>query len=187
MNQQEREDPTIVFAEFRAFLNDMAGAEEHARLAVDGHVLRLQEIVAGAPPNPENAEPSMHIGIGDPNLPTARAYQVWRFSELPAKGAFTKQWIGQQWIVGVFAGWDEEYRPRMSSAFGCPPESLTHDALGDLRLMRNDILHHRGVASRENTGRCRLLRWCAVGDEINVEPVHVADFMNSLPEVMSPD
>ena len=147
--QPSQEDPAAVYNEFLAFLNDMAGAEAHAQPAVDRYITWLQEFVASSPPNPENPDPTIFVGIGDPNLETTRTHQQWTASQLPEKGLFTKRWIGQQWIVGVFAGWEDEHRPRLARAFGCSESSLTHDAFGDLRLMRNDVVHHRGEATAQ--------------------------------------
>ncbi|MBK5288267.1 MAG: hypothetical protein JJE46_07355 [Acidimicrobiia bacterium] len=186
MTEREREDPTVVYAEFRAFLNDMAGAQTHAEPAVDRYVSWLQEMVSNTPPNPDNPDPTIFVGVGDPNLSTTRTYQEWKVSQLREKGSFTKRWIGQQWIAGVFAGWEEEYRPRLARAFGCPASALRHEALGDLRLMRNDVVHHRGVASESNTGQCRLLRWFVTGEAISVKGEHVAEFMQSIPTTLSP-
>ena len=179
--QPSQEDPAAVYNEFLAFLNDMAGAEAHAQPAVDRYITWLQEFVASSPPNPENPDPTIFVGIGDPNLETTRTHQQWTASQLPEKGLFTKRWIGQQWIVGVFAGWEDEYRPRLARALGCSESRLTHDAFGDLRLMRNDVVHHRAEATAHNTRRCRLLRWFVAGEMIDVSGEQVAEFMQAVP------
>ena len=179
--QPSQEDPAAVYNEFLAFLNDMAGAEAHAQPAVDRYITWLQEFVASSPPNPENPDPTIFVGIGDPNLETTRTHQQWTASQLPEKGLFTKRWIGQQWIVGVFAGWEDEHRPRLARAFGCSESRLTHDGFGDLRLMCNDVVHHRGEATAHNTGRCRLLRWFVAGEMIDVSGEQVAEFMQAVP------
>jgi hypothetical protein len=59
--------------------------------------------------------------------------------------------------------------------------------LGDLNKMRNDVVHHYGVATRENTGRCEKLRWFGIGKPIHVMPEHVAEFMGYLGRVHSMD
>ena len=49
--------------------------------------------------------------------------------------------------------------------------------MGDLRHMRNDIVHHRGVASADHTGRCRVLHWQQVDQQISIGLPHVEQFM----------
>ena len=38
------------------------------------------------------------------------------------------------------------------------------DLLGDIRLLRNDIVHHGGIATKANSGRCKILQWFNDGD-----------------------
>ncbi|MGH7685403.1 MAG: hypothetical protein ACREN2_01075, partial [Candidatus Dormibacteria bacterium] len=63
--------------------------------------------------------------------------------------------LGQQWVTHVFAYWEHYYRPAIAGAIGCDADEVRHDLFGDLRLLRHDILHARGQATRDNTGRCR--------------------------------
>jgi hypothetical protein len=44
--------------------------------------------------------------------------------------------------------------------------------------MRNDIVHHRGIATAGNSGRCEVLRWFKADDPMHVMPVHVVEFMS---------
>lgn len=183
------ERPEDVLAELAAFLNDAAGAHGWAQQGVPVVLARLQEVTGRVRRSPENPDPDMYMGIGDPNLPTSATYQSWKLSRLPvalAEDGLVITWIGRQWIVGVFTGWEHEYRPRLATAYGCDEGALTHNVLGDLRHMRNDVVHHHGVATAANTGRCRTLRWCNVGDEIMVRSPEVADFMRQFPYDLKP-
>jgi hypothetical protein len=182
----DREDPAAVYADFRAFLNDMAGAQGHARGAVAFHAGRMLEIVGSSPPPPENPDPTISLGIGDPNDPSSREFSRWKLSELREKLAFTEEWIGLQWIVGTYTGWELEYRPRLATAYGCDAARIAHDAFGDLRLMRNDVIHHRGIATADKSGRCVMLQWFRAGDTMRVRDEQVLAFMDAVPEMIAP-
>ena len=49
-------------------------------------------------------------------------------------------------------------------------------AMADIGRMRNDVIHHVGIASKRNTGRCEVLKWFAAGEVIHPMMVHVAEF-----------
>lgn len=93
-----------------------------------------------------------------------------------------EQRLGTQWLVSFYALWDEEYRPRLAAAHGVAPDLVRADLLGDLRLLRNDVVHHREVASTGNTGRCKLLgHWFRIGDRMILKNAHVEEFVQRFP------
>ena len=53
------------------------------------------------------------------------------------------------------------------------------DPLGDLRRIRNNMLHG-GVATKDNAGGCKVLRWFKDGERIHVPLRHVLDFLNQM-------
>ena len=86
------------------------------------------------------------------------------------------------WIVEVYGIWENNYRNKIKEAFEgdrlIRPEIK---ALGDLRYIRNDLLHtEAGVASAERTGKCEVLNWFEPGDRITLEIRHVLDFLNQV-------
>ena len=48
-------------------------------------------------------------------------------------------------------------------------EHASYDLWGDLRLLRNSIVHNQGIASSDVAG-CKLLRWFKPGDQISITP-----------------
>jgi hypothetical protein len=89
------------------------------------------------------------------------------------------RWIGQSWIVRVFTVREHRFRDRLLDVEG---NALALDLFGDLRLLRNDIVHHSGKATKRNAGRVRLLRsWASVGDPISVGFEQLAQFTNLIP------
>ena len=86
------------------------------------------------------------------------------------------------WVVEVYDGiWEHNYRDIMRNMYagdgGFQPQL---DALGDLRHIRNDIVHNNSVASKGSSGQCKVLRWFKPGDKITLELRHVLDFLNQI-------
>lgn len=85
-----------------------------------------------------------------------------------AEGGNTHQRLTQQWIVTVYTGWDAEFRKRLARAHGVDENAIEADFFGDLRHLRHDIVHHRGLATSEHSARCAtiLQRTLNPGDPI---------------------
>ena len=97
--------------------------------------------------------------------------------------------LGNQCVVSAYAYWEEYLRLEIGKAIGV----LQHDALageaartilnehvksdlwGDVRHIRNSIVHGGGVASSE-VARCKLIRWFQPGQRIEL----TSDRMRSL-------
>ena len=86
------------------------------------------------------------------------------------------------WVEQVFnALWDSQYRNALKRSFNGPgviPPEL--DALGDFRLIRNDLVHKHAIASSGGTGKCVVLKWFTVGDRMILGMHHVFDFLNQM-------
>jgi hypothetical protein len=137
---------------------------------------RISEYFAALPRYPENPDPVIYIGTNPPNNPDTPPYADWRLSEalkqVEPNGAVEIR-LGHQWIVFLYELWEHEYRPRLAKVHGRPVGDEKYDLLGDLRHLRNDVVHHHGVATSGNTGRCVLLsHWFQPGDLIRLEGRH---------------
>ena len=86
------------------------------------------------------------------------------------------------WIEHIYNHvWEAEYRNRFSD--GLEGDDLMRPEtapMGDLRHIRDDLVHHRGIASEPNTGRCTVLKWFEPGDRIVLGMRHVFDFLNRM-------
>jgi hypothetical protein len=76
--------------------------------------------------------------------------------------------------------WNDHFRERLAAAKGIAKNEVEDPFLADINRMRNDIVHHGGVATARNSGRCEVLRWFSAGDVMHVYPEHVAEFMHYL-------
>ena len=93
------------------------------------------------------------------------------------------------WITETFALWENRNRRELRASFqaddAIAPEM---DALGDLRHIRNDLLHNNRIASAEQARKCVVLKWFRSGERMALGTRHVLDFLNqtgvlSLPSV----
>jgi len=168
-----------VLREFDQFLNDAIAAYSFARLGLRS----VAETTARLPPMPQNPDPTHYIGLGDPTSP--EPFWAWPRSELlwqVAQDGPAETHLGQQWIAYVYDGWQEAFRPRLAACHGCEKGDLRYPVLGDLRHLRNDVVHHRGVATAANTGRCVVLgHWFAEGDVIRLRDEHFVEFRALVP------
>ena len=94
---------------------------------------------------------------------------------LEPQGEFLKR-TGWFWLTNVFGRWEHDFRPKVAKALGVELEKVRSDVMGDIRRIRNDVVHNRGIASNEHSAKVRLLTdWVTVGDEIRVGEAQVID------------
>lgn len=173
------EDPQAVIGEFLVQMNDVAGVHGMALFGA----FQIHAVAMANEPVDRTPESSFFIGHGDPNTPEGFAYQRWRYDELDEKLASdgpVARALGQQWVVMVASLWNDHFRERLAVAKGMKKNEVEDPCLADINRMRNDIIHHGGVATARNSGRCEVLRWFSDGDIMHVYPAHVAEFMHYL-------
>ncbi len=88
-----------------------------------------------------------------------------------------KAWIEETYNIV----WESDLRNVMKASIAA------NDAIrpranpwGDLRHIRNDLVHHAGIASAQETGKCTVLRWFEPGDPMILTMGHVLDFLNHM-------
>ena len=100
--------------------------------------------------------------------------------ELYGSGGEAAQLAFKGWIVDVFALWENRYRKELKEALGPRAIRPELEAFGDLRRIRNDLLHNNGYASRDHCGKCTILTWFTPGEATVFALRHVLDFLNQL-------
>ena len=86
------------------------------------------------------------------------------------------------WVEQVYnCVWDARYRNDLKTMFEgqniIRPEG---DPMGDLRHIRNDLVHKAAVASAAETGKCKVLTWFQPGETMVLGIRHVLDFLNQM-------
>jgi hypothetical protein len=146
-------------------------------------IIRVREWALAIEVENRTPESSMFVGHGDPNSDEGFAYQRWHLDTLPdrldADGPVIRD-LGQQWLVHVASHWNDHYRQRIAGALAVAMNDVAEPVMADINRMRNDIVHHRGIATARNTGRCEVLRWFAPDETIHVMMAHIAEFMHCI-------
>lgn len=124
----------------------------------------------------ENPDPKLSIGAGDPNDPKAVADASWRKSQIEdaaSTDGWLQEWLTHAWLALMFARWEAYYRPAFADANSVAQEQVRADVIGDIRNLRNDVIHHRGIATAKNTGKCKVLTNFSIGDMILLRPADI--------------
>ncbi|MBK5259926.1 MAG: hypothetical protein JJE51_10055 [Thermoanaerobaculia bacterium] len=82
-------------------------------------------------------------------------------------GGVNDAFIGNMALVTLYAYWEHHYRERIASALGLQQAELKVPVLGDIRLIRNSILHHRAIALAD-LQRCEVPKWFRTGEPISI-------------------
>jgi hypothetical protein len=176
-----------VFQEFVDVLNALAGAHAFALAGLDKERKYWKERLASAE-TPVTADSTVYIADGRPEFPSTVAYSKWRLGDLPellGVGGAVMTRVSQQWVISAYAEWEEHYRGLISEAMGLS-EPLELPMFGDLRRFRNDIVHHRGIATAEKSGKCEVFTdWFQPGQTMFFDIYNVAEFMTKIEAVES--
>ena len=88
-----------------------------------------------------------------------------------------KAWVEETYNIV----WESDLRNAIKASFAANDAIRPRaDPLGDLRLIRNDLVHGAGIASAQRTGKCTVLRWFEPGDPMILTMGHVLDFLNHM-------
>ncbi len=94
----------------------------------------------------------------------------------PAVG---KQFAAQS-IVSFFTDWDEHYRHDLAAAHECNPGDFQVNYFGDLKSMRHDYVHNRGIC--KTSARNQRLKWFSKGDLMTPTPQNIVELITAFPE-----
>lgn len=124
------------------------------------------------------------IGSTVPAYPRSRAYPVLAGEPLfrrTAPGGPMEQFVFKGWVSEVWDMWESHYRTQLTDAARPLPGAIRprQSVLGDLRHIRNNLLHH-GIAKRREAASCKILRWFKEGEQMQIRMRHVFDFLNQM-------
>jgi hypothetical protein len=109
-------------------------------------------------------------GRGDPSDPNSvhlHAVTQGGMIARNAKGGENHVILGQRFVVDIYTYWEDGYRSRIADALGVSRSTILADIFGDVRHIRNSIIHHRGIALPD-VENCKILNWFKKGDVIQI-------------------
>ena len=98
------------------------------------------------------------------------------------RGGDAEQLAFKGWVEQVYSCvWESSLRNKMKDrSYGTDVIRPLSGPIGDFGYIRNDLIHNRGVATTEETGRCKVLKWFEPGQPIVLSMGHVFDFLNHM-------
>ena len=165
------EDPKELFdevvREYIDFVNEQVGAYMSALAGFAGHharvsrqVHRANRPVATKPADREGMPTVVWASYEDPTKPDIIHNQIIRsdeYLEANRPGGRNEQQHSRSILTFLFTYWEAEIRPRLARAKGVAPNDIQSDIMGDLRTLRNVILHAKGVLRPDKHASLRLL------------------------------
>ena len=113
-----------------------------------------------------------HQSFEDPQHPDvihSRIVTAENFIQENSPGRNNQQQLSYSVIVFIFTYWEDEIRPRLAAAVDVETKDISSEIMGDLRCIRNSILHTKGVFTPEWHGKLVVLKDCfAVGQQIEI-------------------
>ena len=125
------------------------------------------EMVRLSMPAAESAEQRLFIGNGPPESGSAlaRIGLAEAHDFLLRDGLFTDA-IAKSLLVRIYSEWEEKFRSELAAELGLLAASVTCDLMGDVRLIRNWIVHDKSVVQRD-VSRIKVVNWpMKPGDEL---------------------
>jgi hypothetical protein len=74
--------------------------------------------------------------------------------------------LGQFAIILVFTYWENTYRSQLGQTLGLTKNDVLIDVLGDIRDLRNDLLHNSELVSKKTAERAKVIK-CIEGARID--------------------
>jgi len=166
-----REYIDFVNRQVGVYMDALAGFAGH-RTRVERQVHRISRAIKSSIDN-TGQRVVVYASYEDPTKPDVIHNRIIRASDYIAansEGGSNEQQHSQAVLVFLFAYWDEEIRPRLATLKSVDLQEIKSDIMGDLRLLRHDILHNKGILRPEYHKRLKKLGDMFVVDQ----PIHIS-------------
>jgi hypothetical protein len=164
---------------FIDFVNRQVGVYCDCLAGFEGNKVRIERQVARVTrpvsQRIENGQPVIvWASLEDPGRPDVIHHRIIRADEFitaNTEAGFNEQQVCWSIIVFVYAYWDEEIRPQIAKIRGVQKNEVRLDVFGDLRILRQNIVHHSGVLETAEHAKLKVLdSICRAGATIS--PTH---------------
>jgi hypothetical protein len=162
-----------ILREFIDFLHSQTGVYMDCLTSFKGNRVRIELQAARVlrrRPNRAKEGAVMWSSLEDPSEPDVIHQRITRTSDYVRaneRDGFNEQQICWSLIVFSFAFWDEEVRPRVARNRIVQPNDIRVDVFGDLRILRNAIIHNTGTLKQSDFDRLKILQpYCSPGQKL---------------------
>ena len=155
-----------VIREYIDFVNQQVGAYMDALAGFAGHYARVERQVhrVNRPVKSEIDSAGQQVVVWasyeDPTKPDIIHNRILRAQDYlaaNAEGGSNEQQHAKAIVVFLFTYWEDEIRPRLANAQGVAEHEIRCDAMGDLRILRNVILHAKSILRSDKHAELKTL------------------------------
>ena len=185
--------PEDVLGDAVKFLDEYRGACQKQYIAFNrecnGRHLAYDRYKSAS--NPANMDNTIFIGTAFPNSPiskqspgssTIATMKIREFLEGLVEGGEFENQHAKAFLVFVFHLWEEKYRPAISRVLSVDVKQVKCDLMGDIRLVRNLIIHEDTVVPRGFVDKLALLQeiWTIQPGELKLTGKMIHSVMEQL-------
>ncbi len=156
-----------VIKEYIDFINSQVGAYVDGLAGFQGNQVRVDRQVArinrpvGTRKDENGQTIIVHASFEDltrPDIIIHRIVKAVDFIATNSPGGSNEQQFSQANIIFLFTYWEDEIRPRLAACKSVDINQIRSDVIGDLRIVRNAILHSKGVMRRDKYDDLKVLK-----------------------------
>lgn len=145
-------------------MNLQVGAYMDAMAGFAGHVTRVERQVhrvnrpERVQQNPDRVSTVVWASYEDPSQPDIIHNRIVRADQYLAAngpGGVNERQHARSILVFLYTYWELEIRPRLAAASDVEVSAISADIMGDIRYIRNAVLHNQSVLSRKDYDRLR--------------------------------
>lgn len=177
MGTNDANSADYIIREYIDFVNQQVGVYMDAIAGFAGHYARVERQVCRVmrkdKPKKSDDQPVVWASYEDPSKPDIIHNRIIRSNDYMSSnsvdGSNTQQ-HSQAILVFLFTYWEDEIRPRLAKSMDIAVNEIQSDVMGDLRIIRNVILHSKGIIRQDKHKSIKLL-----GDMFAVDqPIYVS-------------
>jgi hypothetical protein len=168
-----------VVREYISFVNEQVGTYMDALAGFAGHHARVEQQThrvsrpSRAAKNEKGESVIVWASYEDPTKPDVIHNRIVRavdYVAANAPGGSNEQKLARAIVVFLFTYWEDEIRPRLARAKGVEIKEIRSDIMGDLRVLRNVILHSKSLLRAEKHKELKKLGGMFAIDQ----PLHIS-------------
>jgi len=93
-------------------------------------------------------------------------------------GSFSNE-IAKAFICTIYSLWDENYRNLIANAAKVDQKKVSSDLMGDLRHIRNCIIHSKSIITKEHE-KIKIIAWSLAPGELIITGKMFGDFIDQI-------
>jgi len=182
----------VAILDFVTTVHDLYAHYLDSNARFEAHALQIEQAqqvaLSSLPPGTNRDSLRFSYGHGDPNNPDNRILHETTQGEYKrrnARGGPNQMRAAQLLLVLIFEYWESEHRKKIAAALGLPnQDDLQIPILGDIRLLRHDVIHHRSVIKEETVHRLTEIQGLTADTELALDGRKVESLVRSVKAAM---